>query len=550
MRAAAVAIALGAVLATSASASAQGPQVFRTDGGGRDSAAALATDRDGNSYIAASSESPAGGSTFAVVKLGADGTRRFTARYDGSLGGFDGAARDVALDAAGNVYAAGSVHDGVIFSQNHDYLVVKFAPDGTQRWARRYDGPAHVSDQARALTVDGAGNVYVTGSSQDRGTDWATLKFSPDGALQWERRISGADASDDFPADLALLPGGNVVVTGVTQNRGDGFTNDAETVVYDPQGTIVWRARFTDTALSHEVVFNLDVDATGRIAVAVTSAPTASPETGEETPVTLRYDSRGALLQTIRAGGYSVDVDPAGNVYVAGFFFEPSFASVAKYDAAGNRVWSTPLRAGANEFLAIPRVAADSTGAVTMAGTARDLSVGDDDYLTVRFAADGRELSRHRFDGGGTFGNGDQVAAVAIGAGDAALVAGTSFGGGASSPDIVTLRFAAGATPPPPPPPPPAAPAAPSQLEAAAISRREIRLRWRDNAGDEDGFRIERCAGSGCTAFAQVAVLGPDATSFVDSGLARNTTFRYRVRAFNAAGASAFSNTASAQTSR
>jgi Fibronectin type III domain/Beta-propeller repeat len=544
MRAVAIAVAVGAVLAMSASASAQSPQVFRTDGGGRDTASAIATDRDGNSYIAASSQSAASGNTFAVVKLGPDGTRRFIARYDGSQGGVGGGAVAVAVDAAGNVYAAGSIHDGVIFGQNHDYLVVKFAADGTQRWARRYDGPAHVTDQARALAVDGAGNVYVTGSSQDRGTDWATLKFSPDGALQWERRVSGADASDDFPADIALLPDGNVVVTGVTQNRGDRFTNDAETLVYDAQGTIVWRARFSDTAISHEVVFNLDVDAAGRIAIAVTSAPTASPETGEETPVTLRYDSRGVPLQTIRAGGYSVDVDPAGNLYVAGSFFEPSFASVAKYDAAGNRVWATPLTAGANQFLVFPRVAADSTGAVTVAGTAHPLSSGDDDYLTIRFAADGRELSRHRFDGGGTFTSRDEVAGLAIGAGDAALVTGTSFTDSASSPDIVTLRFGAGATPSP------AAPAAPSQLEAAAITRREIRLRWRDNAGDEDGFRIERCVGSNCTTFAQVAAVGPNTTSFVDSGLARNTTYRYRVRAFNAAGASAFSNTASARTSR
>jgi titin len=54
--------------------------------------------------------------------------------------------------------------------------------------------------------------------------------------------------------------------------------------------------------------------------------------------------------------------------------------------------------------------------------------------------------------------------------------------------------------------------------------------------------------GSTCTTFTQVAVAGRDATGFVDSGLARNTTYSYRVRGFNAAGASSFSNRATART--
>ena len=547
MRAVAIAIALGAVLATSAPASAQTPQIFRTDGGGFDSASAIATDLDGNSYIAGVIESTTGASSFAVVKLGPDGARRSTLRYDGSLGGVGGRAVAVALDAAGNVYAAGGVNDGVPFQENHDYLVVKFSPDGTQRWARRYDGPANGRDFVRAIVVDGGGNVYVTGFSNGEPNDWATLKFSPDGALQWERRVSGGGGfSDDRPADIGLLPDGNVVVTGVTQNKGDQISNDAETVVYDPQGGIVWRARFSDSAISQEEVFDLDVDAAGRIAIAATTALNASPEGPEATPVTLRYDSRGVLLQTIRAGGGSVDVDAIGNLYVAGFFVAPGVSSVAKFDSAGNRVWATPLTASTNEFLVSPRLAADSTGAVTVAGTARDVIFHDDDYLTVRFAADGQELSRHRFDGGNASAGGDEVAGLAIGAGDAALVTGTSFDGSAfGATDIVTLRFGGGGAPAPP-----SAPATPRDLVAQQLSKTQIRLTWRDIADNEDGFRIERCTGVGCTGFTQVAVVGRDATGFVDSGLRRATTYSYRVRAFGAGGVSGFSNTATATTIR
>lgn len=94
----------------------------------------------------------------------------------------------------------------------------------------------------------------------------------------------------------------------------------------------------------------------------------------------------------------------------------------------------------------------------------------------------------------------------------------------------------------------PPTPAAPSGLVATAISGTQINLSWTDNSGNEDGFRIERCTGSTCTNFVQIAQVAANVTSFPNTGLAKNTTYRYRVRAFNVAGNSAYSNIASATT--
>jgi fibronectin type 3 domain-containing protein len=97
---------------------------------------------------------------------------------------------------------------------------------------------------------------------------------------------------------------------------------------------------------------------------------------------------------------------------------------------------------------------------------------------------------------------------------------------------------------------PPAAvpPAAPSNLAADAAFRRQIDLTWADNSDNEDGFVVERCTGADCTDFAQIATVGANTEAFVDTGLSRNTTYSYRVRAFNTAGNSRYSNTVSVTT--
>jgi chitodextrinase len=94
-----------------------------------------------------------------------------------------------------------------------------------------------------------------------------------------------------------------------------------------------------------------------------------------------------------------------------------------------------------------------------------------------------------------------------------------------------------------------APPTAPTNLAATAASSTQINLSWgasTDNVG-VTGYRVERCQGSGCSNFAQIAT--PTGTSFNDSGLAQSTAYSYRVRANDAAGnVSSYSNTASATT--
>lgn len=89
-------------------------------------------------------------------------------------------------------------------------------------------------------------------------------------------------------------------------------------------------------------------------------------------------------------------------------------------------------------------------------------------------------------------------------------------------------------------------PAAPTNLDATAVSSTQIQLSWADNSTNETAFRVERCSGASCTGFAAVAQT--TSASFADSGLTAGTLYRYRVVAFNDSGDSAPSNVAEATT--
>jgi len=91
------------------------------------------------------------------------------------------------------------------------------------------------------------------------------------------------------------------------------------------------------------------------------------------------------------------------------------------------------------------------------------------------------------------------------------------------------------------------APSAPTNLNATAASSTQVNLSWTDNANNETGFRIERAPG-GTTSFVEIGTVGANVTSYQNTGLTASTNYGYRVRAYNTAGNSGYSNTDTAMT--
>jgi hypothetical protein len=89
-------------------------------------------------------------------------------------------------------------------------------------------------------------------------------------------------------------------------------------------------------------------------------------------------------------------------------------------------------------------------------------------------------------------------------------------------------------------------PKAPSALAGTAISISQINVSWVDNATDETGFQLERSLNG--AAFTKIADLGANVITYQNTGLSTATTYYYRVRALNTAGASIYSNVISVTT--
>lgn len=213
-----------------------GPGWARALGAARGSVAlAVVTDPLGNVYVGGRYEGtmtlgavtlPAPTSTYGtfLVSFTAAGDLRW-ARALGSTGWFPGLG--LAADPTGRVMYAGHAHGGADFgcgptggsSGSEGVVLVSLNPDGSCRWARRYEGAGRA--HAYGVAADGAGNSYVVGHLggatslggellRGVGSTFAFVaSYTAEGAYRWSRSYSGSFSSEGVA--VASQPSGDLV---------------------------------------------------------------------------------------------------------------------------------------------------------------------------------------------------------------------------------------------------------------------------------------------------------------------------------------------------
>jgi uncharacterized delta-60 repeat protein len=210
--------------------------VQRYNGPGNDDDGALSLTVDGQGYVYVVGYSVSSGTSYdyATVKYNSAGVQQWVQRYSGPGNDWD-AAWSLAVDGQGNVYVTGESYGS---GTSSDYATIKYNSLGDTLWVRRYNGSGNNDDNAYSLAVDGQGNVYVTGSSWGSTTayDYATIKYNSAGVQQWVQRYNGPINGLDYAKAIAVDGAGNVYVTGY--GPGSGTFDDYATIKYVQTGAI------------------------------------------------------------------------------------------------------------------------------------------------------------------------------------------------------------------------------------------------------------------------------------------------------------------------
>jgi|GEM_PF-1800741 len=226
----------------------------RYDNGDFDSADAIAIDGEGDVYVTGFSIGSDG--TYATIKYDSAGNQLWAMRHSGWGSG----AIALSLDGSGYVYVTGV-----------DFMTIKYSPNGDEVWTATRTDAFTGSDNAYAATVDSSGNAYVAGGTVGVGTDtdFTTLKFNTDGSEAWVASYNDIWNGQDYARAIAMDSAGNVYVTGYSQGFSNVATGGADyaTIKYDANGNEVWVARYDDPAGHHDFATALGVIASGDVYV-------------------------------------------------------------------------------------------------------------------------------------------------------------------------------------------------------------------------------------------------------------------------------------------
>jgi uncharacterized repeat protein (TIGR01451 family) len=352
-------------------------------GSGIDEGHSIAVDSSGNAYIAGETDSvdfptaspfqviPGVARDAFVAKLNVAGSALAYATYLGGTG--DDIAFGVTVDATGNAYVTGLTSSTnfptasplqAALAGDHDVFVTKLDAAGAALVYSTYLGGT-AFDIGRSIAVDAGGGAYVTGytlsndfpttvgafDTTSAGQDAFVTNFNPSGtALVYATYLGGT--GPDVAWGISVDIDGSAFVTGMTGSPDFPTASPFQAVLRGPSDAFVTKLRPDGSGLLYSTylggsvdenftgVAAIDLDAAGNAYVAGTTSsadfPTATPFqaalAGARDAFVTKLDPSGSgLVYSTYLGGSSLDdgsgiaVDGAGNAYVTGFTFSSDF---------------------------------------------------------------------------------------------------------------------------------------------------------------------------------------------------------------------------------
>jgi hypothetical protein len=348
--------------------------------------------------------------TSAVAQLTVDVSPEFVWLHNAG-GPQDDAAQAIATDSQGNIFVAGYVKTNAWFGAQavtnawlEDVFLAKYSSDGGLLWVNTAGGTS--GDFALALAVDPGDNPIVAGTfSSARATfgpwtltnagsqDIFIAKYDTLGAPLWAKQAgySYADQAGAVAVDLT----GNIYLTGfggfITKLDGLWLTNNPGTnfliAKYDPAGNALW----AKTAIGTNICFgtgitvdrgtNILVTGTllGRVDFGTGPILNTNSTTYGGTVFLANYAPNGSLRWSAKGigetAGYaqSIKTDAAGNIFATAYMRSYGDSpTITKYDSVGRRLWThfSSLSCCTGDYLSADGLALDADGNPYVCGAA------------------------------------------------------------------------------------------------------------------------------------------------------------------------------------
>jgi len=365
-------------------------------------------------------------SDWVVIKYDAAGNEMWSDYYDSGIFEDDWAV-DMIPDAFGNLYVT-----GISETNNYeDMLTIKYDVSGARAWTKIFDQGWY--EEATAIARDADGNIIVSGTDGD----FLTLKYDENGIQLWFRRMDGPLNGDDYVNDVAVDTSGNVIVAGETEgNFGD---YDFLTVKYSGAGDTLWAVTYDGNGTGSAGGYSLDVDTPGNIYVTGYEDTTGQ---NDFTISTIKYDTSGALQWSKRQANYSdysfdrsVAVLSNGQILTAGTVWGNDYdLRLQTYQPDGSAGWQYSYDGVSNSWETARFLFQDDMGNIYIGGTSWD---GDYDVFAAKFDPNGMLLWSNRSDGG--YGSTDTPLAMAVDDNGNIYFAGYTYNG--SYQDFLTVKY-------------------------------------------------------------------------------------------------------------
>jgi hypothetical protein len=149
---------------------------------------------------------------------------------------------DISEDAAGNSFVTGTVT-----SQGYnEVFIAKYDADGSLQWVKAGNGGGHYGNNSYSITLDEAGNAYITGTFsgtavfdsyklQSQGAaNMFIAKYDAAGNIQWASQANGNSYESQVRGNEIAVANGELVVKGQVLNHAEfGSQSISGTGIYE-----------------------------------------------------------------------------------------------------------------------------------------------------------------------------------------------------------------------------------------------------------------------------------------------------------------------------